>query len=101
MWDADDDKLLSESEWIFGYDHYFGDYVLKDYKGVDLDVAYRMDMLVMDKVVVELKVVENILAIHKSQLLSYLKLSDKKLGLLINFNTPLLKNGVQRVVNNL
>ena len=71
------------------------------YKGIDLDVAYRMDMLVMEKVVVELKVVENVLPIHKSQLLSYLKLSNKKLGLLINFNTPLLKNGVQRVVNNL
>ena len=75
--------------------------VTASYKGIDLDVAYRMDMLVMEKVVVELKVVENVLPIHKSQLLSYLKLSNKKLGLLINFNTPLLKNGVQRVVNNL
>ena len=75
--------------------------VAASYKGMDLDVAYRMDMLVMDKVVVELKVVENVLPIHKSQLLSYLKLSNKRLGLLINFNTPLLKNGVQRVVNNL
>ena len=75
--------------------------VTANYKGIDLDIAYRMDMLVMDKVVVELKVVENVLPIHKSQLLSYLKLSDKRLGLLINFNVPLLKNGVQRVVNNL
>lgn len=75
--------------------------VAASYKGVDLDIAYRMDMLVMNKVIVELKAVENVLPIHKSQLLSYLKLSNKKLGLLINFNTPLLKNGVQRVVNNL
>ena len=71
------------------------------YKGIDLEIAYRMDMLVMKKVVVELKVVENVLPIHKSQLLSYLRLSDKRLGLLINFNVPLLKNGVQRVVNKL
>jgi GxxExxY protein len=75
--------------------------VAASYKGIDLDVAYRMDMLVMDKVIVELKVVEKVLPIHKSQLLSYLRLSNKKLGLLINFNVPLLKNGVQRVVNNL
>jgi len=75
--------------------------VSANYKGIDLEIAYRMDMLVMKKVVVELKVVENVLPIHKSQLLSYLRLSDKRLGLLINFNVPLLKNGVQRVVNNL
>jgi len=75
--------------------------VTANYKGIDLDIAYRMDMLVMDKVIIELKVVENVLPIHKSQLLSYLKLSNKRLGLLINFNTPLLKSGVQRVVNNL
>lgn len=75
--------------------------VAASYKGIDLDIAYRMDMLVMDKVVVELKVVEHVLPIHKAQLLSYLKLSNKRLGLLINFNTPLLKNGVRRVVNNL
>jgi len=75
--------------------------VSANYKGIDLDIAYRLDMLVMKKVVVELKVVENVLPIHKSQLLSYLRLSNKRLGLLINFNVPLLKNGVQRVVNNL
>ena len=75
--------------------------VAANYKGIDLDIAYRMDMLVMDKVVVELKVVEHVLPIHKAQLLSYLKLGNKRLGLLINFNTPLLKNGVRRVVNNL
>jgi len=75
--------------------------VAASYKGIDLDIAYRMDMLVMDKVVVELKVVEHVLPIHKAQLLSYLKLGNKRLGLLINFNTPLLKNGVRRVVNNL
>jgi len=71
------------------------------YKGVDIDTAYRMDLLVTDKLVLELKVVDRLAAVHEAQLLSYLRLSGKKLGLLINFNVPVLKEGIKRVVNNL
>ena len=72
-----------------------------EYKGLCFDIDYRMDMLVAQKVVVELKVVESILPVHKAQLLSYMKLSGKKLGLLINFNEAVVKDGIKRIVNNL
>jgi GxxExxY protein len=76
--------------------------VLKgQYKGLDFDIDYRIDMLVADKVVVELKVVDALLPVHKAQLLSYMKLSGLKLGLLINFNEAVVKNGVKRIVNKL
>ena len=75
--------------------------VRAEYKGIEFDVAYRMDMLVEDIVAVELKVAERILPVHVAQLLSYLKLSGVKLGLLLNFNEPVLKHGIKRVVNNL
>ena len=71
------------------------------YKGMDFDVDYRMDLLVAEKVIVELKVVERLLPVHEAQLLSYLRLSGKKLGLLINFNVAVLKDGIKRVVNQL
>ncbi|MEN1680603.1 MAG: GxxExxY protein [Planctomycetota bacterium] len=71
------------------------------YEGVRLDVGYRLDLLVDDLVIVELKAVDQIAPIHKAQLLSYLKLSDKRLGLLINFNVELLKHGITRIANNL
>jgi GxxExxY protein len=60
-----------------------------------------MDLLVMDRVVVELKVVERFLPVHEAQLLSYLKLSDRRLGMLINFHVPVIRNGIKRVVNGL
>ncbi len=66
------------------------------YKDVQLDAGYRLDLLVQDIVIVELKAVEKILPIHKAQILSYLKLSGIKVGLLINFNVKLLKNGIKR-----
>lgn len=69
------------------------------YDGVKLDVGYRLDMLVEDSVIVELKAVETILPIHEAQLLSYLKLSGLKVGLLINFHVPILTQGVKRMVN--
>ena len=69
------------------------------YKGVSLTQALRLDLLVEDTIVVELKSVEVVLPVHKAQLLSYLRLTNRELGLLINFNTPQLKNGVHRVVN--
>lgn len=72
-----------------------------EYKGLSFDIDYRIDMLVAGKVVVELKVVEALLPVHKAQLLSYMKLSNKKLGLLINFNEAVVKDGVKRIVNNL
>lgn len=68
------------------------------YKGIDLDCGYRMDVLVADKIVVELKCVERILPIHEAQLLTYMRLSDKRTGLLLNFNAPLLKDGIKRMV---
>lgn len=75
--------------------------VLAQYKGLVFEAAYRLDLLVADKVVVELKTVEHPLPIHNAQLLPYLRLTGKKLGLLINFNVPALKSGIRRVVNNL
>jgi GxxExxY protein len=71
------------------------------YKNVKQDIGYRIDLLVENKVIVEIKSVENLAPVHFSQTLTYLKLSDKKLGLLINFNTKILKQGIHRIVNNL
>jgi GxxExxY protein len=71
------------------------------YKEISFDRGFRMDMLVENKVVVEIKSVERLMPIHFSQTLTYLRLTDRKLGLLINFNSVLLKDGVQRVVNQL
>ena len=71
------------------------------YENIKIDAGYRLDLLIEDTVIVELKAVESILPIHEAQLLSYLKLSDKRLGLLINFNVVHLKNGIKRMVNNL
>ena len=68
------------------------------YKGLKLDCGYRLDVVVQDSVVVELKSVEHILPIHHAQLLTYLRLSRKKIGLIINFNVAVLKNGVVRRV---
>jgi len=70
------------------------------YDGVEIEGGYRIDLLVEGEVIVELKVVEQILELHKAQLLSYLKLADKRIGLLINFNVAHLRNGIRRLVNN-
>ncbi len=67
------------------------------YQGVDLDCGYRIDLLVEERVIVELKAVERLEPIHNAQLLSYLKLSGLRLGLLINFNVLVLKNGIKRI----
>ncbi|TDY04253.1 GxxExxY protein [Thiohalophilus thiocyanatoxydans] len=71
------------------------------YKGIVVDQVYRADFMVDNKVVVELKSLEEIKDIHKSQVLTYLKLTGRKLGLLINFRTSLIKNGIYRVANKL
>ena len=69
------------------------------YDGIIIDVGYRIDLLVNDMIIIELKAVTELTAIHHAQLLTYLKLSRKSLGFLINFNVPLLKNGIRRVAN--
>ena len=69
-----------------------------DYKDVQLDCGYRLDILVEDKIVLELKSVEKLLPIHDAQLLTYLKLGNWQLGILFNFNVPLLKLGIKRKV---
>ncbi len=69
-----------------------------EYDGLTLDLAYRVDLLVANKVIVEVKAVETILPVHEAQLLSYLKLSGKRVGLLINFNVAHLKDGIRRRV---
>ena len=68
------------------------------YRGVKVDCGYRIDLLVEGKVIIELKAVARLEPIHEAQLLSYLKLSGCKVGLLINFNVKVLKNGVRRLV---
>jgi GxxExxY protein len=70
------------------------------YQEVKLDCGYRLDLMIESEVIVEIKSTEKLLAIHQAQLLSYLKLSGCKVGLLINFNVKVLKDGVKRVVNN-
>lgn len=71
------------------------------YKDTRLEVGYRIDLIVNEKVIVEIKSVETLLPVHYSQLLTYLRLSELKLGLLINFNCSKLNDSVHRVVNNL
>lgn len=70
------------------------------YKGVKLDCGYRMDVVVEESVIIETKAVERIVPVHEAQLLSYLKLTGIKVGLLLNFHVPVLKSGIKRIVNN-
>ena len=70
------------------------------YRGIHLDCGYRIDLLVENRVIVELKVVERLEPIHEAQLLSYLKLSGSTVGLLMNFNVTELRRGIRRLVNN-
>jgi len=70
------------------------------YKGEDLNAEFKIDILVENEIVIELKAVEILLPVHKAQLLTYLRLSEKKLGYLINFNVPKLVDGFSRIVNN-
>ncbi len=68
------------------------------YEGLRLESGYQLDLLVGGEVIVELKAVEELLPVHKAQLLTYLKLTQKQLGLLINFNVPKIKDGIHRVI---
>ena len=85
------DKLLVEREKDI---HLF-------YNDIRIEKAYRIDLLINRKVIIEIKAVSAFTEVHLAQILTYLKLTDCKLGLLINFNTELLKNGIHRVVNDL
>jgi len=69
------------------------------YKGLDLDVAFRADLIVEDRVLVELKAVESVLPVHRAQLLSYIRETGHEIGLLINFHVPRLVDGITRLVN--
>ena len=69
------------------------------YKGSPTGKTYRLDMLVEDKIIVEIKAVDTLLPIHEVQLVTYLKLTQKAIGLLINFNVPILKKGIKRKIN--
>jgi GxxExxY protein len=71
------------------------------YEKIHLQEGFRADIIVENKVIIELKSVENLAPVHKKQLLTYLRLTNKKLGLLINFNTELIKDGITRIANNL
>jgi len=71
------------------------------YDGIQLELGFRADVIVENKVIIELKSVEKVLPVHSKQLLTYLRMADKKLGLLINFSEALIKSGITRVVNNL
>ncbi len=71
------------------------------YDNIQIDVAFKADLIVEDKVIVEIKSVEVIAPVHKKQLLTYLRLADKRLGLLINFNVALIRDGITRIVNGL
>jgi GxxExxY protein len=69
-----------------------------NYKGINLDCAYRLDFMVEGKLILELKAVEKILPVFEAQMLTYLKLTGCKLGLIVNFNVPILKDGIKRIV---
>ncbi len=71
------------------------------YEAVEFDEGFRADIIVEEKVIVELKSVETIAPVHKKQLLTYIRLADKRLGLLINFGSPIIKTGITRLVNKL
>jgi len=71
------------------------------YEEVKLEIGYRIDIIIENKVIIEIKAVEALNDVHLAQIMTYLKLSNCKLGMLINFNVSLIKNGIRRVVNNL
>jgi len=71
------------------------------YEGVKLELGFRVDLIVDDKVIIEIKSVEAVVPVHRKQLQTYLRLTDLRLGLLLNFNVELIKDGIQRVVNRL
>lgn len=75
--------------------------IIVEYEGIKMDLGFRADIIIEDKIIVELKSIEAIAPVHHKVLLTYLRLTNLKLGLLINFNVELIKDGIKRVVNNL
>lgn len=71
------------------------------YEEVKMEIGYRIDIMINNKVIIEVKSVDSLNDVHTAQVITYLKLSNCKLGMLINFNVPLVKNGIKRIVNNL
>ena len=71
------------------------------YENITIELGFRADLIVQNLVIIELKAIEKVLPVHKKQLMTYLKLTGKKLGLLVNFNSNLIKDGIKRVVNGL
>jgi len=71
------------------------------YDKINMDVGFRADLVIDNKLIVELKSIENLMPVHKKQLLTYLKLTKMKLGLLVNFNVDLMKDGIVRIANGL
>ncbi len=69
------------------------------YKDMRLDCGYRLDLVVEDEIIIEVKAIEKLVPIHEAQLLSYLRLAKKRVGFLMNFHVPVLKNGLKRIVN--
>jgi GxxExxY protein len=69
-----------------------------EYKGIKLDCGYRLDLVVENLVIIEIKAVDKLLPIHKAQVMTYLKLTGLRLGLLLNFNTPIIKDGIKRII---
>lgn len=69
-----------------------------NYRGKNLDAGYRLDFLVENRIIIEVKASEKLIPIYEAQLLTYMKLMDKRLGFLVNFNTPLIKDGIKRMV---
>lgn len=70
------------------------------YKGVRLDCGYRLDVVVEGQIILEIKAVEKIIPIHEAQMISYLRMLDKRIGLILNFHSTVLKTGIRRIVNN-
>jgi GxxExxY protein len=89
---------LSEELSLRGVEHLTQVPIPVVYKGKPLDANFKIDVLIPDKLIVELKAVERLLAVHEAQLLTYLRLTKVKVGLLMNFNVPVLKDGVKRFV---
>jgi GxxExxY protein len=95
------EKALSYELQQMGYDVKNQLGIPMTYKEISFDIGFRLDILVNDSVIIELKSVEALSDVHHKQLLTYLKLSNKKLGLLINFNSSSLKDSIVRIANNL
>jgi GxxExxY protein len=95
------EQCLSHELKLRGFSYKSQEPLAVRYKGIKLDCGYRLDIVVEDKIILELKACEKIEPVHKAQLLTYLKLSGFHLGLVLNFNVPVMRDGIVRIVNEL